>query len=215
MDSQQPDYEAQLGARLGWKPPKDLDALRRVDPEGYQMVMKGKMDLQEKRQEATVDALYKIDDVFSDFPEVETYLDKEYLEKLYLDLAAIRPRIRPDVTVADMKRFLHAMAKKHEAKFEELDREEWEWERKLMDARAGLDRWSGHLDPKCKAIAEEINKVRRVKDDQRENLRRLDALIKAFDDAALDDGPLERLVEHSHTSVERMEERKRERKGEH
>lgn len=203
---------AGYGGQDGWDPNlADLNKIRMVDPEGYREIMEKRMKAQSKREDARVDAFYKIDDVFSSFT-LSNYLDDEYITKVYVP-GSVRA-IRPDVTIWDMKGFLHAMVKKNEATFKELDQEEWKLTEKLMNVQAGLDRYSGHLDPKYKAIAQEIDKVRRVKDDKRENLRRLFAFIKAFDDATLDDGPLESLVEHCSYCVLRMEERKRER-GEH
>ena len=169
------------------------------------------MAAQRRREDARANALYKIDDVFSSF-ELSDYLDDEYIAQVYLPGSITM--IRPDVTIGDMKGFLRAMVKKNEARFQELDQEEWELTKKLMNVHdEGLDSYNRYTGPKYKAIAQEIDKVRRVKDDKRENLRRLDAFIKVFNDATLDDGPLERLVKHSHDSVEYMDEKKREREG--
>lgn len=195
-----PEYEG----RPGWKPNlQNLEAIQRADPEGYQLIMKKRMKDQRKREDARVGAFYKIDEIFSNYG-LGDYLDEEALKTLYEDFVIIKP----DVKISDLKKLLHEAMKKGEVKFEELDKEDWELTKKLMGVQAELDRYSGHLDPKYKAVAQEIDKVRRVKDDKRENLRRLEALIKSFNDATIDDQPLKGLVDFIHDRVKDMNERK-------
>ncbi len=203
MDASQPPEYEHLG---GWRPDlRNLQAIRRVDPEGYQQIMQARRNVQAKRDAARVNAFYAIDDIFSN-NTLMNYLDDEVIGQLYV-ANSVR-EIRPDLMVSDLKRLLREAMTKAETDFQALNQEESQWIRELIEAES-LGKKSG--DKEYDDIGGEIDKVRQAKDVFRDKARRLDAFIQALDAASLDDRPLKDFVASVHDNVEYMNEKKADR----